>query len=313
MEFPEVSEPSVVGFVARQSLAAACSLRRPKPCGVIVNWHTLTARETRFQVDVLSHWFEFIHHDELPDRLVRPRARPFCLITFDDGKRSCATEAAPELARLGVPAVFYVVTRFLTEGKPLWFDRQREIVRALGYTPPGLDLEALKRLPLATLNERLDGAYARHQVIPDAPSDHVRAMSWDDARDLMRRGFTIGAHGLRHSTLTCETQADAIVEIEQSIAEVSAELGMCTTFAFPNGGYTPELGHHALRCGVRTAMSTDPLWVDSRFPLWRLPRVQLFGEQSRAKIEMKLAAAATGLLAGLGGTRKLYRRMRASS
>lgn len=312
METSQVSKASVVGFVARGSLAVACRLR-PRPCGVIVNWHTLTAQETRFQVDVLSRWFEFIHHDDLLERLLRPRARPFCLITFDDGKRSCATEAGPELARLGVPAVFYVVTRFLRDGIPLWFDRHHEIVRALGYTPPGLDLDALKRLPLAALTERLDRAYATHRVTPDTPSDHVRPMSWDDARDLMRRGFTIGAHGLTHSTLTCEPQAEAMAEIEQSIAEVSAELGACTTFAFPNGSYTPQLGYHALRSGIRTAMTTDPMWVDSRFPLWRLPRVQLFGEQSRATIELKLAAAATRLLARWGGTRRLYRRIRTAS
>jgi peptidoglycan/xylan/chitin deacetylase (PgdA/CDA1 family) len=304
---------SVTDFVARRSLALACRFRRPAPCGVIINWHTLTGRETRFQIDVLSRWFDFIHHDDLLERLVRRRSRPFCLLTFDDGKRSGATEAAPELERLGVPAIFYVVTRFLTDGTLLWFDRRDEILRTLGYTPSELDLEGLKRLPLALVTERLDRAYDQHKVSPDTPSDHVRAMSWDDARDLTRRGFTIGAHGLRHSTLTCETHADALADIEQSIAEVSAQVGTCTTFAFPNGSYSPLLGRHALRCGVRTAMSTDPMWVDSRFPLWRLPRVQLFGHQSRSTIELKLAAGATRLLAGLRETQKVYRRLRTSS
>ena len=93
--------------------------RQTKPTGVIINEHTLTASQTRLHVETLSRWFDFIHYDELLDRISRPRSRPFCLLTFDDGKRSNATITAPELERLGVPAVFYVPTRFLTDGFPL--------------------------------------------------------------------------------------------------------------------------------------------------------------------------------------------------
>jgi peptidoglycan/xylan/chitin deacetylase (PgdA/CDA1 family) len=306
---------NIVNFVGQCSMAGARRLRRTNPGGVIINGHTLTARQTRFQVEVLGRWFDFIHHDELLQRLERPRSRPFCLLTFDDGKRSAATQVGPELERLGVPAVFYVVTRFLTEGTPLWFDRQHALVRALGYTPPGLEEEALKRLPQALLHERLDRACVEHKVTADTDSEDVRAMSWDDARHLARRGFTIGAHGLTHRILTREAHADALADIAQSIAEVSVELGApCTTFAFPNGNYTARLACHALQSGVQTVMTTEPMWADSRFPPWRLPRIQLFGEQSRAKIALKLAAAATGrLLANPDGTGRLYRRSQANA
>ncbi|MGH7568140.1 MAG: polysaccharide deacetylase family protein, partial [Gemmatimonadales bacterium] len=238
------------------------------------------------------------------------RAHPFCLLTFDDGKRSNATAVAPELERLGVPAVFYVVTRFLTEGMPLWFDGQAALVRALGYTPQGLEVDTLKRLPAAQRNARLDRAGAEHHATPDLTSDDVRPMSWDEARQLRRRGFTIGAHSLRHDILTLEPDAEALADIEQSIADVAAELGSpCSTFAFPNGNYTPRLVHHALHCGVQTIMTTEPRWADRRFPPWRLPRVQLFGGQSRSEIELKLAAAATGrLLANPNGTGRRYAR-----
>jgi hypothetical protein len=66
----------------------------------------------------------------------------------------------------------------------------------------------------------------------------------------------------------------------------------CTTFAFPNGEYNTELSQYALLCGARTAMTTDPMWVNSRSALWQLPRVQLFGNASRARIEAKIALAA---------------------
>src|SRR5438067_734889 len=87
--------------------------RRLHRGGVIINEHTLTAEQTRRHVEALGRWFDFIDLDELPRRLANPGQRPFCLLTFDDGKRSNATQTAPELARLGVPAVFYVTTEFL--------------------------------------------------------------------------------------------------------------------------------------------------------------------------------------------------------
>jgi len=293
-------------------LITRCLLRlasRGQRGGVIINEHTLTKTQTRLHVEVLRRCFDFIHLDELPRRLAQPGRRPFCLMTFDDGKRSNATEAAPELERLGVPAFFYLPTDFLNQGSPLWFDRHRSLVQSLGYCPAGLELETLKQLPFATLSERLERACARHGVTPELDSEDVRPMSWDEARDLSRRGFGIGAHGCRHAILTRESIENARAEIEQSLAVVSSELGApCTSFAFPNGNYTAELAQHARDCGARTVMTTDPMWVDSYCALWRLPRIQLFGEFTRTRIELKIAVAALrGVLPNPNGTGRTYR------
>jgi len=290
-------------------------VRQAKRGGVIINEHTLTAEQTRRHVEVLGRWFDFIHLDELPRRLARQGRRPFCLLTFDDGKRSNVTETAPELERLGVPAVFYVTTEFLTNGRPLWFDRHKAIVRALGHCPAGLESETLKQLPLAVLNERLDRACAQFGIEPELEGEHVRPMSWEDARSLSRRGFGIGAHGLTHAILTREAHEDACAEIELSLTKVSSELGVrCDSFAFPNGNYNAGLAQHALRCGARTAMTTEPMWTDQQSALWRLPRIQLFGEFDRTRIELKIAVAALrGLLPNPDGTGRAYRSMHQES
>ena len=290
-------------------MAIASRSDRAKRGGVIINEHVLTASETRRHVDALGRWFDFIHHDELLDRLARPKARPFCLLTFDDGKRSFATETAPELERLGVPAVIYVSTQFLTDRTALWFDRRIAIRRALGYLPPEIEREVLIRLPLASINERLDRACDKYKVTVDMEDDDVGPMSWDEARDLARRGFTIGSHSLRHAVLTCETEASALSDIKQSIAEVSSEIGTpCKSFAFPNGNYTARLARRALEAGAQTVMTTDPMWADNSFPLWRLPRVSLFGVYNRAAIELKMALATGWWLVNPNGTGRLYRK-----
>jgi peptidoglycan/xylan/chitin deacetylase (PgdA/CDA1 family) len=278
--------------------------------GVIVNEHTLDRHHTRRHVDVLSRRFEFIHHDQLIDRMTRRSRRPFCLLTFDDGKRSNYTDAAPELERLGVPAVFYLTTAFVGGKEPLWFDRHDALLATIGAPPPALEAETLKALPRQMAEARLDAACAALGVAADIDNDHVRPMRWEDARDLARRGFTVGAHGVHHSVLTREREDEALRQITQSMAEVSTRTATpCRTFAFPNGNYTARLARHAVACGAHTVMTTEPMWVDAAAASWRLPRIQLFERQSRVAIELKLIAAAARILSNPDGTGMLYRRI----
>lgn len=291
------------------SLASA-SIRRAA-AGVIINEHTLDAAQTRRHVEVLSRWFEFIHHDDLLTRIERPRGRRFCLLTFDDGKRSGYSETAPQLERLGVPAVFFVTTSFIGSSTPLWFDAYEALCAAGRILPQGLEPAIVKQLPLDLLEDRLRRACGEQRAIVDMQDDRYRSMTWDEVRDLARRGFTIGAHGVRHAVLTREREADAMREVEQSIAEVTTRTGtVCETFAFPNGNYTARLARHAARCGARTVMTTEPMWVRAHAACWRLPRIQLFETQSNMRLRLKLAAAATGrVLVNPDGTGRIYRRI----
>lgn len=286
-------------------LALASQLRRG---GVIINGHTLTRGQTRVQLEVLGRWFDFIPLEDLSRRLFQSSARPFCLLTFDDGKKNNFTEIAPELEARGVPAVFYVTIDPLSNGTQLWFDRHARLVDHLGFCPAGLDLRTLKNCPLDTVLERLEQACSRYGFTQHGLFENDQPMTWDDARSLVQRGFAIGAHGLTHAILTNETRERAFKEIEESLARVGAELGApCTTFAFPNGSGTPELTRHALNCGATTVMTTEPIWVDRRLPLWRLPRIQLFGSFSREKIELKIAMAAMrGALPNPNGSGRAY-------
>ena len=280
-----------------------------KTGGVIVNEHILDREQTRRHVEVFGRWFDFIQLDELPERLNRRRKRPFCLLTFDDGKRSNATVVAPELEKLGVPAAFFVVSSSLDCQTPLWFDRYKALRKKLGTVPPGLRLNILKQLPYAVLVDRVERACLQYGVEADLNDDDVGLMTWEQVRSLHQRGFSIGAHGHTHAILTRETKLAALENIEKSIAKVREEIGApCPSFAFPNGNYTADLAQHAIRCGVKMVMTTEPTWADESFALWRLPRLQFFGTDSPGKIKLKTAVAATGLiLNNPDGTGKTYR------
>jgi peptidoglycan/xylan/chitin deacetylase (PgdA/CDA1 family) len=295
----------MLDVVGTLSLALA---HRFKTGGLIVNEHTLDREETRRHVEILARWFDFIHLNELPERLGRRSKRPFCLLTFDDGKRSNVTEVAPELEKVGVPAVFFVVTSSLGCETPLWFDRHRALRKKLGAVPPGLQLNILKQLPYDLLVSRVERACSQYGIEADLDDDHVGLMTWEQVRGLHQHGFSIGAHGFTHAILTRETKPAAFENIERSIARVREEIGEpCSSFAFPNGNYTTELAQHAIRCGVKMVMTTEPTWADEAFALWRLPRLQLFGTDSPGKIKLKIAVAASGLiLDNPDGTGKAY-------
>src|ERR1700730_3015766 len=280
-----------------------------KTGGVIVNEHILDREQTRRHVEVFGRWFDFIQLDELPERLNRRRKRTFCLLTFDEVKRSNVTVLAAELEKLGVPAAFFVVSGSLDCQTPLWFDRYKALRKKLGTVPPGLRLNILKQLPYAVLVDRVERACLQYGVEADLNDDDVGLMTWEQVRSLHQRGFSIGAHGHTHAILTRETKLAALENIEKSIAKVREEIGApCPSFAFPNGNYTADLAQHAIRCGVKMVMTTEPTWADESFAIWRLPRLQFFGTDSPGKIKLKTAVAASSLiLKNPDGTGKAYR------
>jgi len=286
-------------------LAAACQLGG----GVILNYHTLSETDTRLHVGYISRFFDFISHDDLLRRLRKATRRPFCLLTFDDGKKSNATETAPVLRQLGVPASFYVPTGFLSDGhRPLWFDRVAALEQHLPDLPEELHCNALKLHQFHTLSDLIEAACQRHGIDANMTDDGVRPMSWDDARALHTQGFTIGAHSEWHAILPRETDAVAKADIRTSMERISTELRTpCVTFCFPNGNYTRQLASHAQACGAETVFTTDPMWAGPTSQRWRLPRIQLSARRDMSYVAAKISAARIpGILANPDGTGRRY-------
>jgi peptidoglycan/xylan/chitin deacetylase (PgdA/CDA1 family) len=287
-------------------VALACRVKRG---GVILNYHTLSAAQMRAQIELWAPRFDFIHHNELGKRIESPGRKPFCLITFDDGKTSNLTEAAPVLAQYGVPAVFYIVTKFADGELPaLWFDAYRAFLKELGETPQGLTPAELKRLPHQQRMERIENAYQAYGFKAALRGDDMTALSWDQVRELNSQGHTIGAHSETHPVLTTVPVAEAKAQIERSMARVREEVGgACASFAFPNGNHTEELARYAMHRGAQTVMTTDPTWTGPSDERWRLPRVQIHSTQSVSWHQLKVFVASLGcILQNEDGTGRKY-------
>ena len=287
-------------------------------------WHVLDAatfrRELeyvrgRFNVLPLEEALDRLYSDSLPDRAVA--------LTFDDGTRNLATQAAPILRRLALPAAIFLATGPMGTTHTLWPDR---IWSAFAHTNiPQVDLTAfgLGTFALGSAVER-GRAYERavHWLkgLPDerrivacdslaatlmpggesADPGPFELLSWNEARALANGGdLTLYPHSVSHPILAqCADE-----KVEREIVESCAALQRATgcfprVFAYPNGRSQDfdERSKEALRRqGVPWALSTvEGLACADSDPL-SLPRIGIGSDLSFARFRL--------LVSGVGSER----------
>lgn len=224
-------------------------------------------------------------------------ARPLA-ITFDDGYRDNHDLAAPILARLGVPATFFVATGFL-DGGIMFNDVVIEAVRQARGDALDLGALGLGNHPLGNDGERRQAIAAILRAIKPRPPGERGELAARIAaaagatlpRDLMMRaeqvaalhrsGMTVGAHTVTHPILARTDAATARGEIESGRRRLEAIIGARVgLFAYPNGkpgaDYAAEHVAMVRELGFDGAVSTawgaaapgdDPFQVP-RFTPW---------------------------------------------
>ncbi|MHB8900481.1 MAG: polysaccharide deacetylase family protein [Thermoguttaceae bacterium] len=172
---------------------------------------------------------QFVSLDDAVDALANPAGiggRYFC-VTFDDGFKSCATNATPILVEHACPAAFFVPTDYI-----------------------GRDLDS----DWPVVGRFFAGA-RKYGVLMDF-------LSWDDCRSMAEAGMTIGSHTCGHVRLS-GLDADALDrELRGSKAAIEQELKRpCVHFACPWGSpgrdFDPDLHAASLRrAGYRSLLTT---------------------------------------------------------
>ena len=246
--------------------------------------------------DVLNHVENGL---ALPSRAV--------LVTFDDGFRNNLICAAPELERLGIPALIHVTSGHIGQMGLLWTQELDERIISWRHAtlpmPKGQADAALpgetserwqvadrirdicKRLPheerIAYLNRLRQEPLAATEAWQQ---DLYSFLSWEEVRELDGRGFSIGSHTVNHPILTTLSPSGLVSELDESKSRIESELGKpCPWLAYPNGGpadFSPEVVSAVETAGYKVAFtlmertnshSLDPLEID---------RVCILGELS---------------------------------
>lgn len=185
----------------------------------------------RHQLQFLRRYGDFISVDQAIAALQSPSGiggRYFC-VTFDDGFRNGLTNAAPVLKDLGVPAAFFLPTKYI-----------------------GLDLDDDW--------EEIAPFYQRSYTTFDR---YFEFLNWDECRELADAGFTLGSHTLSHARLSSLKREEAALELSQSKQVIEAQLARpCHHFCCPWGkagrDFDPEVHPEMAReLGYRSFLTTE--------------------------------------------------------
>lgn len=181
-------------------------------------------------------------------------------ITFDDGFENNVSVAAPVLADLGIPTMFYITSGFLDDNAMSWIDR---IEYCLEYTEAGrLQLpwhgEAqefrsaedririlddirhhAKRDHSLDLHVLADDIYIQAGMVPVYESEHSldQKMTWEQARKLAESElFSIGGHTHTHPVMSFLSPEELSREIDLSLEKIKEHTGKIVEhFSYPEG------------------------------------------------------------------------------
>lgn len=173
--------------------------------GHMIDWHhDNDADGERFakQLNELHKYCDFVKFEDAVRMIINHEEvnRSTVAFTFDDGWRDCYTQIAPQLEKYGVNAMFFINPNFVDAC------------------------------------EKGDAAYIENFTVNITKSPGKHSMTWEQIKDLQKRGFLFGAHTLDHYCIA----NDNIAELEHQICDcryvIEEKIGVpCEHFAFPFG------------------------------------------------------------------------------
>ena len=281
------------------------------PCGYVIDADTLRRELTYvgkyFNVLPIEEALQRLRDGTLPDRAA--------VLTFDDGTRNLAINAAPVLDELGLPAAVFVVTAPMGTGEALWPDRlwlaftktrETEIdLSALGLGTRSLRSTAergqaceaavgrLKTLPDADRLARVDALVTGLGGEVDAHGGPFQMLSWEEARALTRDGtISIHPHSATHPILSKCPDDKVEAEITESCAALGRETGSAPTiFAYPNGDFDDRAKDALRRNGIAWALATAKGFANADSDPLALPRIGIGDHFSQAAFRLHVSGA----------------------
>lgn len=248
--------------------------------------------------------FEFIPMDDVAKRLNQPKARPFAVLTFDDGYRDNAECALPIMRRHSVPGTIFVTTAYAAgTGRLWWLELEEAIARLdrISFSVGDEDFE----LPAGDARAKqaaFEAVYWRLRAGPeevlldtiaklaasagvDSPAMTRRlCMDWRELAAIAAEpDISIGAHTCTHPMLAKHDAATALREMLASKGEIEQALQRPVRhFAYPVGDPTSAGTRDfqlAREAGFETAVTTRPghVFDGHRDYLHALPRVSVNG------------------------------------
>lgn len=259
-----------------------CTPDSPEFTGYASNVSATPAMFAR-QMDYVKEHFTVIDLDALRAFVVDGVALPPrpLLITFDDGYLDNYTQAYPILRARGLPAVFFLVSRWMGSAYRPWWDTCAELFRHTGCSRASLPL--IGERDLSTPSARRDAREDLMACLKTLPEqDRQRQMealievlgvtlpepegpqfiSALQARELVAHGIDCQMHTASHPILSRVNPHVALAELSECQAALEAGIGCpMTALAYPNGhfdDYNATIMGHLRRLGIPLAFTLEP-------------------------------------------------------
>jgi peptidoglycan/xylan/chitin deacetylase (PgdA/CDA1 family) len=266
------------------------------------------------QLEVLKTSRELVPLAEIVSGGPPPRA---AAVTFDDGYRDNLEHAAPALADARVPAMLFVATGAIAEGRGFWWDELERLLRAAPADAESsltLELAGQRReFRVGTEHERRIARRHLHGWLQPMPPEEVssallavrgwagvseedgtpeidRAMTPEELRAFAGiAGLAVGAHTRTHRSLRHADPATQEAEISGSRADIAAWLGTepsCFSYPFgvPGADFDDGVVARVRAAGFTLGVTTRPGAVQGadRFKLPRSVVPDIDGEEFEA-------------------------------
>jgi peptidoglycan/xylan/chitin deacetylase (PgdA/CDA1 family) len=185
----------------------------------------------------------------LAEALTAPSSGRTLVVTFDDAHRSVLEQAAPIMARLGIPGTVFVPTDYAGTGKPMGWG---------GYDEW-----------LGTEHEQ-----------------ELLCLDWEELRGLAGAGWEVGSHTCSHPRLSRVDDAAIARELGESKRVCEERLGApCASLAYPYSDFDARAVRAAGEAGYRFAVSV-PRRPEPPLPL-QWPRVGVFHGESPRRVALR--------------------------
>ncbi len=165
--------------------------------------------------------------------------------------------------------------------------------RAVGITVDDAYLSAYERgWPLLR-----EAGFPLTLFVAAGPVDEARRgyMSWDQVREMMKEGVTIGHHTIWHRRLQRATPSRVVREIGEASLRYQAELGLVPEiFSYPYGEYSLAVRQAVIDAGFAAAFSQTSGVVHAGGDLYTLPHF-IFAEKYAGLDRFRIAVNALPL------------------
>jgi len=222
----------------------------------------------RDQLEYLRRHYEVVPLQELVTRIRdrSPGQRIPVALTFDDDLSGHASIVAPMLEEFGFPATFFLSGNCLQGASPFWWQDLQAILNRGPEAWSNMRRELAENWPWACLDGGIQGLRDTIEALPpdqrDAVAARLRELTGPDPLDeglraeairgLVRRGFEVGFHTLRHYSLPT-LDADGLDRaMSEGVDELAEVIGYRpTAIAYPHANADLRVAEAAQRGGFQ--------------------------------------------------------------